>query len=639
MLAGGDLSGGCKQQDAHEFFLFILEMLMSTSSSTSASSSSSGGGGGGDVMSHLFQGRLRSDVVCSCCGAASTTLDQFTHLSLDIPPPSHLVPPPIVPRPNANSVNGKAGAAAAAAAKGGKTLVGAAKAAHLAKMNRLSNSNQHDTPDVSTSQAATAGGGGGGGAVDSMMVDDSGGGNYGTSAMPSVSPGIAYSDAPPRPEQEQEQQHATTASGCDNANAIHDIQSGPTQDTLSSPRRRTRGLIRRYTNTSSSTSPDAAGDDDDDMNDVEQHQEEGENNPTANQIAAETTVQPPSPPPPPHASSPQAPHPSLSLYLHWPGASLSGCLRRFVWPENLGSTTEQWVCSGCGAHDGAVKQLTIAQLPPVLVMHVKRFEHSGGVRAAAKKLDTYLAFPLENLDMKAYLSGEALRERYVARPTAPVQEQEQKQEQGNVDVDVDATTTPAAPPPPHTDFATGAVSTRRTTRSRGHAAPAATSTTPTATTASEKTKESNRVTARTTRSAAATAAALGSTADHIGGMKSVKKTLPVTTPVDNLIAENDDDDDAAAMPSKNLNHTTTTNANALYDVFAVVCHRGSFQGGHYVSYIRASNGQWYLCDDAYVAPVTAEVVKTCQAYILFYGQQGLLPWRGGGNTGGGSSEL
>lgn len=61
-------------------------------------------------------------------------------------------------------------------------------------------------------------------------------------------------------------------------------------------------------------------------------------------------------------------------------------------------------------------------------------------------------------------------------------------------------------------------------------------------------------------------------------------------------------------------------APLLYDCVCVVVHKGSFQGGHYVAYVR--NGDvWYLCDDAYVQHVAEEVVQQSQPYMLFYEQR------------------
>ena len=55
-------------------------------------------------------------------------------------------------------------------------------------------------------------------------------------------------------------------------------------------------------------------------------------------------------------------------------ASLVGCLHRFVRPESLGPG-ERWTCERCRLQQRAVKQMSIRRLPPVLCLHVKRFEH------------------------------------------------------------------------------------------------------------------------------------------------------------------------------------------------------------------------------------------------------------------------
>lgn len=59
-----------------------------------------------------------------------------------------------------------------------------------------------------------------------------------------------------------------------------------------------------------------------------------------------------------------------------PGSvSLLGCLQRFVRPERLGSS-QHWVCGACARPQHAVKQMSVHRLPPVLCLHVKRFEHT-----------------------------------------------------------------------------------------------------------------------------------------------------------------------------------------------------------------------------------------------------------------------
>jgi hypothetical protein len=75
---------------------------------------------------------------------------------------------------------------------------------------------------------------------------------------------------------------------------------------------------------------------------------------------------------------------------------------------------------------------------------------------------------------------------------------------------------------------------------------------------------------------------------------------------------------AIATPDAPPQPPTPTPSSFLYDLFAVVCHRGDFKGGHYVSYVRAADGRWYHCDDALITAADEEAVRNCQAYLLFY---------------------
>lgn len=64
-------------------------------------------------------------------------------------------------------------------------------------------------------------------------------------------------------------------------------------------------------------------------------------------------------------------------------------------------------------------------------------------------------------------------------------------------------------------------------------------------------------------------------------------------------------------------HTDCVSKVSTYELFSVICHQGTSNGGHYLSYA-LNNGQWYEFDDQFVTRVSAEKVQCCEAYVLFY---------------------
>ncbi|KAJ4300672.1 hypothetical protein N0V90_002760 [Kalmusia sp. IMI 367209] len=75
---------------------------------------------------------------------------------------------------------------------------------------------------------------------------------------------------------------------------------------------------------------------------------------------------------------------------------LQNCLDRFTGREKLGAA--EYTCQKCDSGQNATKQLSIKQLPPVLPVHLKRFEHS---KATSSKIETKISFPMK-LDLYPY---------------------------------------------------------------------------------------------------------------------------------------------------------------------------------------------------------------------------------------------
>lgn len=82
-----------------------------------------------------------------------------------------------------------------------------------------------------------------------------------------------------------------------------------------------------------------------------------------------------------------------------PSLDLRDCLSRFTAKEKLGSA--EYTCRNCDSPQHATKQLSIKRLPPVLSIHLKRFEHT---KAQSSKIETLVRFPVK-LDIHPYTTS------------------------------------------------------------------------------------------------------------------------------------------------------------------------------------------------------------------------------------------
>ena len=82
--------------------------------------------------------------------------------------------------------------------------------------------------------------------------------------------------------------------------------------------------------------------------------------------------------------------------------TLDQCLQTFTRPERL-DENNKWYCRRCKEHVCAMKTMELWRLPNVLVVHLKRFEFKNALRR--DKLDTFVNFEMEGLDMSKYVSN------------------------------------------------------------------------------------------------------------------------------------------------------------------------------------------------------------------------------------------
>lgn len=63
-----------------------------------------------------------------------------------------------------------------------------------------------------------------------------------------------------------------------------------------------------------------------------------------------------------------------------------------------------WYCPYCKAQREAIKKLDISKLPPVLVIHLKRFYADQYMSSIFRKKSILVDFPLSNMDMLPYVA-------------------------------------------------------------------------------------------------------------------------------------------------------------------------------------------------------------------------------------------
>ena len=89
------------------------------------------------------------------------------------------------------------------------------------------------------------------------------------------------------------------------------------------------------------------------------------------------------------------------------GITLYDCLEEFTKEEKLGED-DLWYCPRCKKHQQATKRFDLWKLPEILVVHLKRFSNS---RVFRDKIDSFVDFPIEGLDLEAMVGEREVAKR------------------------------------------------------------------------------------------------------------------------------------------------------------------------------------------------------------------------------------
>uniref|UniRef100_A0A8C3MZF4 ubiquitinyl hydrolase 1 n=1 Tax=Geospiza parvula TaxID=87175 RepID=A0A8C3MZF4_GEOPR len=332
--------------------------------------------------------------------------------------------------------------------------------------------------------------------------------------------------------------------------------------------------------------------------------------------------------------------------------NLDSCLRAFTSEEELGED-EMYYCSKCKTHCLATKKLDLWRLPPILIIHLKRFQFVNGRWIKSQKI---VKFPRENFDPSAFLvqrdpshfQRKQLTLQVESLPEArPGQGDSRKADVQSTGTAGEGDTLNRSPSSLNTSVLNNVKASPSLGRKSGTSCPSSKNSSPNS---SPRTLGRGKGRLRLPQlgknklssSKENLAASRENGAEHeqgdaltkgqaLGGSQSelypgqdsegalANGYLWEQSSLSNGQGENHSEDDTA----DDQRDRDDVWVNPIYNLYAISCHSGIMGGGHYVTYAKNPNNKWYCYNDSSCKELHPDEIDTDSAYILFYEQQGV----------------
>ena len=271
--------------------------------------------------------------------------------------------------------------------------------------------------------------------------------------------------------------------------------------------------------------------------------------------------------------------------------TLAKCLEAFTQEEKLGDNDKIY-CSVCKTHQPCVKKLQIWRLPPILIIHLKRFQF---VNSRWIKSHKIVDFPLRSLDPTNYLAAvpaatltrhqELLKSQTVRASLrsncATIHESTEALDSADIDIGLEEDPN---------DSGIESNNGHSHTLDRGG---------PGEVFEDEEEEEESPELRRQ------------------GGLGARKRQISTS-----LVKDPVQDDDLKDFHNHHLEEGRER-LEVKYNMYAMVCHSGVMGGGHYVSYSKTGENKWFCHNDSACKDVPENNIDKSSAYILMYEREGL----------------
>lgn len=318
--------------------------------------------------------------------------------------------------------------------------------------------------------------------------------------------------------------------------------------------------------------------------------------------------------------------------------SLDNCLRVFTSEEELGED-EMYYCSKCQTHRLATKKLDLWRLPPILIIHLKRFQFVNGRWIKSQKI---VKFPCEQFDPGAFL---------VPRDPGPCQHREvtsqgdDQSETKRCEITTVHTTgtgdgLAAGPQALNAGF----INNIKASQSSGKKCNIPSSRSSPCNSPKNqgrgkgrlrlpqlggKTKLSSSKESLDMRMESGSELEQTASSDLEGSLSEgnaeelLHEEGAGRVLLNGLGHEKQHNDCSDHHPHSTDHQRDQVALKPLYNLYAISCHSGILGGGHYVTYAKNPNDKWYCFNDSSCKEVRCDEIDTDSAYILFYEQQGV----------------
>ncbi|KAG9492720.1 hypothetical protein GDO78_000946 [Eleutherodactylus coqui] len=336
--------------------------------------------------------------------------------------------------------------------------------------------------------------------------------------------------------------------------------------------------------------------------------------------------------------------------------NLDSCLRAFTTEEELGED-EMYYCSKCKTHCLATKKLDLWRLPPILIIHLKRFQFVNGRWIKSQKI---VKFPREKFDPSAFLVPRGPVQYQKRKPVLNCEDQaETRSTQGDLKKAEPVNYSPAGD-----GDVLGKIQPLISSSTSNNSKASPLQGRKAATNSSSKNNSPNnspktlgrgkgrlRLPQLGGKKLSSSKENLDQSKDN-GSDNETRDTLDqVESSKGHMLGGNQTElaanQDTQVVLTNGLNHEQNTCNNSqldnhigeeeeitddqrediccqpIYNLYAISCHSGIMGGGHYVTYAKNPNDKWYCYNDSSCKELHPDEIDTDSAYILFYEQQGV----------------